>query len=229
MTSRLAKLAGKTVSPYAFLPGSLQLRESRSKAGDGVSAEDGNCESSAGTQLACLLQQYQTVTDRAINLVSVRSNQELSRRVQPDSWSVAECLDHVALTTRTFSPSMSAAIAKAPKLTAPRALRTGHLAALLIRALEPPYRVRHKVIACLVPQTHDFVPAWNGFLDSQTQLANLIRSTIGLAIDQVSIESPACTHASYRLYGALGILAAHQRRHLWQIERILTALDRRAS
>jgi hypothetical protein len=36
MTSRLAKLAGKTVSPYAFLPGSLQLRESRSKAGDGV-------------------------------------------------------------------------------------------------------------------------------------------------------------------------------------------------
>jgi rubrerythrin len=30
----------------------------------------------------------------------------------------------------------------------------------------------------------------------------------------------------YNVYGALRMLAAHERRHLWQIERILKTLDR---
>jgi hypothetical protein len=230
MTSRLDQPSEKGVVPYECSAVGLHPAELRSEAeGRVISRKDKDAAPCAASQLFCLLEQFQAVTDHANKLVCIRSERELSHRPQLNSWSVAECIDHVALTSRTFCPEMSAAIATAPKLSPYRELRTSRLAQLLIRALEPPYRLRHKVLACLVPQTHDFLPAWSGFLDSQSQLADLIHCSTGLAIDQVRIKSPACTQATYSVYGALRILAAHQRRHIWQIERILNALDRHAA
>ena len=55
--------------------------------------------------------------------------------------------------------------------------------------------------------------------------AKTIQSASGLAVDQVRVESPVYARFSYNVYGALRMLAAHERRHLWQIERILKALD----
>jgi hypothetical protein len=41
----------------------------------------------------------------------------------------------------------------------------------------------------------------------------------------VRVESPVYARFSYNVYGALHMLTAHERRHLWQIEQILKALD----
>jgi hypothetical protein len=69
---------------------------------------------------------------------------------------------------------VDAAIARAPRLTANRALRTGALTRLFIRNLEPPYLLRFKVLAPLVPHQHDFNSAWAAFEQSQAQLAKTI-------------------------------------------------------
>jgi hypothetical protein len=171
----------------------------------------------------------QSATSHAKRLVLGRSEQDLTTRLQPDSWSVTECLEHLALTTRVFLPSIAEIMAQTPKLTRSRSLRCDTLAKVLIRTLEPPYRLRHKVLAHLAPQRHDFPSAWKAFLDSQDELEQSIRSAAGLAIDTVKIQSPVCSRVSYNVYGALGILSAHQRRHLWQVEQILQALDRRTA
>jgi hypothetical protein len=124
---------------------------------------------------------------------------------------------------------MANAVASAPSLTTKRSLRTGILAQVFIRNLEPPYRLHFKVLGQLVPQHQDFEAAWDGFMESQSQLLDLVRSSTGVAIDQVTIQSPVYARFSYNVYGALRMLAAHQRRHLWQIEQILKSLDRRQS
>ncbi len=85
--------------------------------------------------------------------------------------------------------------------------------------------MRFKVLAPLVPRQHDFNSAWRAFEESQAQLAKTIRSAAGLAIDQVRVESPVYARLSYNVYGALRMLTAHERRHLWQINQILKALD----
>jgi len=95
----------------------------------------------------------------------------------------------------------------------------------LIRNLEPPYRLRFKALKSIVPQRHDFQSAWNAFEESQLRLTGIIQSAVGLALDEVRIESPVYARVSYNVYGALRMLAAHQRRHLWQIEQILKSLD----
>jgi hypothetical protein len=179
---------------------------------------------SAG-QLDAVLSQAENATLKARHLVAGWGQSDLATGLEPTSWSVAQCLDHLAQTTNAFVPAISSAIAHAPHLTTNRALRTGALTRLLIRNLEPPYRLRLKVLTPLVPRRREFNSAWSAFEDSQTQLAQTIRSAAGLAIDQVKVESPVYARFSYNVYGALRMLTAHERRHLWQIEQILKALD----
>jgi DinB superfamily len=179
---------------------------------------------SAG-QLDTVLNQAENVTLKARDLVAGRSQFDLTTSLESTSWSVAQCLDHLAQTANAFVPAISSAIARAPHLTTNRALRTGALTGLFIRNLEPPYRLRVKVLAPLVPRRHDFNSAWGAFEESQTQLAKTIRSAAGLAIDQVRVESPVYARFSYNVYGALRMLTAHEHRHLWHIEQILKALD----
>jgi DinB family protein len=184
----------------------------------------GTIRTSAG-QLDTVLKQIEEVTLRAKKLLAGRSQTDLTSSVESASWSVAQCLDHLAQTTNAFIPAISSAIARAPRLTTNRALRTGALTRVFIRNLQPPYRLRFKVPAPLVPRQHDFNSAWDAFEKSQAQLAKTIRSAAGLAIDQVRVESPVYARFSYNVYGALRMLTAHEFRHLWQIEQVLKQLD----
>ena len=162
-------------------------------------------------------------------LLGGRNKAELDACLEAGSWSVAECLDHLTQTTRAFLPAISAAITKAPKLRKNRRLRTGFLPSLFIRNLNPPYRIRFKVLPQLAPQNSDSDSAWASFVESQSELLAILSSTAGLAIDEVRIKSPVYGRISYNIYGALRMLAAHQRRHVWQISRILKALDSRVT
>jgi hypothetical protein len=195
-----------------------------------VSFEGAPGQSVASTfQLASLLEQFHRATRDANTLVLGRAAGDLTSRLHSGSWSATECLDHLARTTLSFLPAISRAIASAPKLATNRPLRTGAIALLLIRNLEPPYRLRYKVIPELVPQETGFEAAWSNFEKSQSQLFEAVQSAVGFAIDKVQVRCPVYARISYNVYGAFRMLAAHQRRHLWQMQQILTALDRKQS
>jgi DinB superfamily len=179
----------------------------------------------SAAQLEGLVHQVENITLKARNLVSGRSQSELATSLEASSWSVVECLDHLTQTTNAFIPAISSAMPLAPRLTRKRALRMGTLTRLFIRNLEPPYRLRFKVPTRLMPRRRDSDSAWEAFEQSQAQLVKTIASAAGLAIDQVRVESPVYARFSYNVYGALCMLAAHERRHLWQMEQTLNDLD----
>lgn len=178
-------------------------------------------------QQAVLAQQIRQATQELESLLAGRKNTEWLTPLEPESWCVAECLDHLTQTTRAFLPAIEAAIAVAPKLKNNRRLRTGILPSLFVRNLNPPYRIRFKVLPQLTPKALDSATAWESFLHSQSELLEILSSMAGLAIDKVSIKSPVYGRISYNIYGALRMLAAHQKRHIWQISQILTTLDHR--
>ncbi|MGA9510516.1 MAG: DinB family protein [Candidatus Sulfotelmatobacter sp.] len=182
---------------------------------------------SSTLQLASLLEQFHRATRGANKLVLGGEADDLTSRWKPGSWSATECLDHLARTTLSFLPAISRAVATAPELTTNRLLRTGTIASLLIRNLEPPYRLRYKVIPQLAPQEKDFAAAWSSFENSQSQISEAVQSAAGLAIDKVNVPCPLCAHVTYNAYGAFRMLAAHQRRHLWQMQQILAGFDGR--
>jgi hypothetical protein len=177
--------------------------------------------------LARIIEQIRLVTAEAESVVSGRDGTDLTAIPRPGSWSVAECIDHLGQTNRSFLPAILKAVGTAPKLPYDRALSTGPVAALLIRNLEPPYHIRYKVLPQLVPQRRDFDSAWTGFLQSQTQLSEAVCSAAGLAIDKVKIQCPVYARITYNIYGAFRMLTAHQRRHVWQIKQTLKLIDGR--
>ena len=174
-----------------------------------------------------LAKQIRQATQELELLLSDRKQTELLTRIEPQSWCVVECLDHLTQTTRAFLPAIAKAVAAAPKLKADRRLRTGILPSLFIRNLNPPYRFRYKVLPQLAPQCPDSAAAWASFIDSQSELLAILSSTAGLAIDQVRIKSPVYGRMTYNIFGALRMLVAHQSRHIWQMRQILKALDSR--
>jgi len=190
----------------------------------GLPARDGMIQVSSG-QLEAVLQQVEDVSRKAHDLVAGRTTAHLTTGLGSVSWSVTQCLDHLARTTNAVLPAISMAIARAPRLTTNRALRTGALTRVLLRNLEPPYRLRFSVHSSVVPRQDNFRLAWGAFEDSQNQLAWTIRCAAGLALDRVIVKSPVYARLRYNVYGALRMLAAHERRHLWQMEGILKNLD----
>jgi hypothetical protein len=190
-------------------------------------AVDATHPSTSPFQLASLLEQIQRATLEARRLFLGRSASDLTTRLEPESWSAAECMDHLARTTNAFLPAISKVMVAAPKLATDRPLRTGTIALLLIRHMEPPYRLRYKVLPQIVPQEKDFDAAWVAFEESQSRLSEAICSSAGLAIDRVQVQCPVYAPVSYNVYGAFRMLAAHQRRHLWQVKQILRVLDGR--
>src|SRR6185437_2289171 len=208
--STLAKLTSSTRQSPKFL-GPMQVRSTLARF--------------AAEQLEAVQNAVESATQKAKSLIAGRSEIDLTTRLEPASWSVAECLDHLTQTTNAFVPAITSAIVTAPQLTMNRPLKTGALTKLLIQNLEPPYRLRFNVLAPLVPRQQNFYLAWSDFENSQAQLKEIMQSASGLAIDEVSIESPVYARFNYNVYGALRMLTAHQRRHLWQIEQIFKALD----
>lgn len=176
-------------------------------------------------QQVSVAQQIEQTTRDVEALILGRDKAHLVARLKPESWCVAECLDHLTQTTRAFLPVISDAIALAPRLTKDRRLRTGILPSLFIRNLNPPYRIRFKVLPQLAPQKPNAETSWSSFAASQAELLEILSSAAGLAIDKVRIKSPVYARISYNIYGAFRMLSAHQCRHVWQIEKILEALD----
>ncbi len=175
-------------------------------------------------QIQSLIEEIQSATLRAKELIAGRTEAELTA-ILGSTWSVAQCLDHLAKTTTAFLRPIIEAITHAPRLTSNRKLHTGSVTNVLIKALEPPYKLHFKVLAPIAPSQHSIQNALSAFEESQDLLAKTVQSAIGLAIDRMKIESPVYARLSYNVYGALRMLTAHQRAHLWQIEQILKALD----
>jgi DinB superfamily len=178
-------------------------------------------------QQVSIAHQIRQATSDVEALLFGRVEADLVSRLKPESWCVAECLDHLTQTTRAFLPAISEAITEAPKLRKNRRLRTGVFPSLFIRSLNPPYRIRFKVLPQLAPKNFGWEQAWSDFVESQAELLEILNSAAGLAIDKVRIKSPVYARITYNLYGVFRMLAAHQSRHVWQMTQILKALDDR--
>jgi hypothetical protein len=59
------------------------------------------------------------------------------------------------------------------------------------------------------------------FVESQEILVDCLRAADGVALDRATLISPFNRRLRYNLLSAFAILAAHERRHLWQVEQAI--------
>lgn len=179
------------------------------------------------SQLSALRRELRDATDRA-HRVATAARDDWGTRPAPKRWSVAECIDHLNATSRAYLPVLRGAVGtgrtqgRPPRDTYRRDL----IGWLICSSLEPPARLRFTTSPRFVPEVirdRDIVLA--DFDRWQRDLIVLLDDVANVDASAVKVVSVFSDRIRYTLYSAYRILAVHERRHLWQAERVVEALS----
>jgi hypothetical protein len=179
---------------------------------------------------ARLTSELNEATQRARTLVESTDGRVFTVRPHPNDWSAAECLSHLTLTGKAFIPVIQEAIAKAKK-SRTKGRRMPHIdvfGTALRWFMEPPVRRHLKTAAPFVPRAaRPKFEAWAEFASVQSQLMYEALEANDVEFRAVRVQSVFDRRIHYTLYWAFRIIAAHERRHLWQAEHAVEEVMKR--
>jgi len=144
------------------------------------------------------------------------------------SWSLAECLDHLAVGNRVYLQAMEKPAARAREKGRLRRgpATLGYVGRWFIRLLKPPVRMRLKAPRIIEPRTAPpLADAFESFRTSQDELRAFVRAYADLDLAGVRFPNPFVSGIRFSLATGLNVLTAHERRHLWQAWRVRRASE----
>jgi hypothetical protein len=151
-------------------------------------------------------------------------------QARPGSWSVAECLDHLATANtvylRAMQPSAALALSAGRQRRGPA--RPGLIGGWFVKSLEPPVKPRFKLRAPRAIRPRTAPPlgdAFAAFLASQDEVRTFLRTYAGIDLAGVHFPNPFIRGLRFSLATGLHVIAAHERRHLWQAWRVRRAAE----
>jgi hypothetical protein len=152
-------------------------------------------------------------------------------RSGPGSWSVAECLDHLAVGNRVYVAAMAPSAEKARKTgrARQRPAVPGLVGGWFVALLEPPVHPRRKLRAprTIVPRpAPPLTGAAAAFFASHAQVVQFLRTYADIDLAGVRFPNPFVPGIRFSLATGLHVLAAHERRHLWQAWNVRRAAER---
>ena len=177
-------------------------------------------------QLRSVIEQFETATTRVRGYGGLPEARVLARPAD-GQWSAAECVQHLTVTTHAFLPRLDEALIRLESrpVDPSRRYRRDVIGWLLAWALEPPVRTRTKTPGSFAPPpTLTLAGTVTEFLTAQTALVERIARGDGRALDRLRIVSPFDARVRYTVWSAFLVMAAHQRRHLWQADRALAVV-----
>ena len=178
-----------------------------------------------------ILQQLESSEEAAARLIAGVSRGQMNW--QPDqgrSWSIRQCPDHLARTNRIYCQSMLEAIAHPrQKKTGTSAIRPGWFGRWYIAKMEPPVRTRFKTVKKVTPEAEgDGQVALRDFVDSHAAARRVMASWEQMDLNHVRFRNPFVPVLRFSVGTGLLIVNAHDRRHLWQAERVKESAGYRA-
>ena len=181
--------------------------------------------------LAPLERAFQAAEQDARAVVDGLSEAQGTCRAHAGSWSIAECLDHLATGNRVYLRAMQPAAERA--LAAGRhrrePVRPGLVGGWFVRSLEPPVKpfLRMRSPRTIRPRpSPPLADAMDRFLTSQREILMFMRSYGKADLTGVLFPNPFIRGLRFSLATGLHVLAAHERRHPWQAWRVRRMAER---
>jgi hypothetical protein len=145
------------------------------------------------------------------------------------AWSVAECLDHLATTNRVYLAALhdGAKVARQRGRLRRGPARPGLLGRWFARMQEPPVRARMRTLRSIQPRPSPTLgDALTAFRASQDALRRFVAENADLDLAGARFRNPLAGGLPvFSLASGLHIMAAHERRHLWQAGRVWRGSD----
>jgi hypothetical protein len=171
-------------------------------------------------------QEFERLAGEASALVEPLSDGQLNWPPAPGAWSIAECIDHLNATARTYLPRLDEGIAEAIRrgLYGEGPFAHDPVGRFFIWTMEPPARIKVKAPASFQPAARrarsEIMAAFRAY---QVQFVDRLRQASGLDLRRARVQSPVRAWIRISLYSAFALMAAHERRHLWQARRVMAS------
>jgi hypothetical protein len=181
-------------------------------------------------EMAALSEAFIATETDARKVVAGLSDELAAWRAEPGSWSVAECIEHLATANHVYlaamRPAAEAALQSGRRRR--RAALPGLLGGWFVRSLEPPVRPRRKLRAPAVirpkpsPPLHE---AMTRFLATHDDARAFMREFADVDLAGTLFPNPFIRGLRWSLATGLHVLPAHERRHLWQAWNVRRAAE----
>ena len=168
------------------------------------------------SQLDVFAEAFLHSTVGARNLFLYTNEELLLKRPSPGGWSAVECLVHLNLSTTAMLPGIRQAVEAAPAAGKKYRYHMDLPGRLLAWSLEPPALLKTKTSELAQPkQSGDPTAILEEFERLHGELGQLLHDSAEKQIDSQKLKSPFA-NVHYNAFSAFAIIAAHDRRHLWQ-------------
>ncbi|HEX9579548.1 MAG TPA: DinB family protein [Gemmatimonadales bacterium] len=176
-------------------------------------------------EVAELIRQFEAIVSDAKALAGPLSEEAFNRQPASGGWSPGQCLEHLNITERAMLQNMrpAAANVRSQGRRAEGPTRHGFLMGWFIRTMEPPVKRRLRTGAGFVPSStlaKDAVLA--EFARLHQDVLSLLKEADGYDLSP-KVQSPFAKFLRYKLGSAFALMAAHDRRHVWQAKQAVKA------
>lgn len=187
-------------------------------------AKEATMASITAMPLPDLIAEAHAISNDVKSSFAALTPEQLNWKPDENSWSVAQCLDHLIVINRPYLDIIDNVTAgRYPKTFLHRLpLLPGILGKLLIKSLAPESTRKLKASAKYMPSASSIdAGIVQSFLDSQNLLVEKMKSTRGLDLDTIVITSPVASVVAYSLLDAFRIIVVHEQRHMAQAGRVM--------
>ena len=168
--------------------------------------------------------QFEQLSAEADLLVSPLSDAQFTWQPAPESWSVAQCIDHLNSTARAYLPMLDEGVADAIRrgLYNPGPYRYNWIGRLAAWVVHPNTRIRARAPKAFQPPVgrprHDIMAAFRAY---QVQYIDRLRQANGLDLARARVASPAERWIRMPMGSGFVMMVNHERRHLQQARRVI--------
>ena len=166
--------------------------------------------------------------DRAAEaLVAPLTEAQFHFSVAPgQSWSIGQCLDHLATMNTVYGRPLGEAVetARQKGLAGGSAIAPSFFGRKFIASLEPPVKRKVGTPKVGVPRSSSSRDEiMRAYRASHDTLREIVRKSEGIDVNRATFQNPFLPLVRMRVGTGLRVLTAHERRHLWQAEQVRAA------
>jgi len=165
------------------------------------------------------LQQIEKAVDTTVSAFSHLNAAQLNYKTDPKSWSIAQCLDHLMVTDKQYTPVLKemAAGNYKPTFWAKMGIGSKFFGNFLIKTTAPIPEKKGKTIPSFEPSKSD-LPSdiLKQYQKHDKEWRALLSQLDGMDYVKTRLSSPAGAAITYSLEDLLTILANHKERHYHQ-------------
>jgi hypothetical protein len=174
--------------------------------------------------LQTIASETEKVNSDARQLVADLADEQLNWKPALKGWSIAQCLEHLTVTSEKFDQDFAKAIARGRErrpVSGAVAYRPTLLGGWLVKQLSPEARRKMPAPRVFRPSESSAIKgALERFLSQQEKFLGFVRDARGIDYNKTRLRSPVTPLMRYSLADALVMTVVHGQRHLAQARRV---------